>query len=98
MGALLGLLLGGLLFPVAGLLLGAGGGALVGRFMNLGVDGNFVKEVSASLQPGTSALFVLAHDANPAVVRAIMQEHPGKVLQTTLSPEAEESLKKAMQD
>lgn len=97
-GALLGLLLGGLLFPVGGLLLGAGGGALVGRFMNLGVDGNFVKEVSESLQPGSSALFVVAHDANPAVVRAIMEEHPGKVLQTTLSPEAEESLKKAMQD
>jgi uncharacterized membrane protein len=95
-GALLGLLLGGLLFPVAGLFLGAGGGALIGRFMNLGVDGDFVKEVSDSLQPGTSALFVLVHDANPAVVRAILAEHPGKVLQTTLSPEAEESLKKAL--
>lgn len=95
-GALLGLLLGGLLFPVAGLLVGAGGGALIGRFMNLGVDGKFVKEVSDSLQPGTSALFVLVHDANPDVVRAIMKEHPGKILQTTLSPEAEESLKKAM--
>jgi len=97
-GALLGLILGGLLFPVAGLLVGAGSGALVGRFMNLGVDGNFVKEVSESLQPGTSALFVLVHDANPAVVRAILQEHPGKVIQTTLSPEAEESLKKALGD
>jgi len=95
-GALLGLLLGGLLFPVAGLFLGAGGGALVGRFMNLGVDGDFVKEVSDSLQPGTSALFVLVHDANPAVVRAILQEHPGKVLHTTLTPEAEEALKKAL--
>lgn len=95
-GALLGLLLGGLVFPVAGILLGAGGGALMSRFMNLGVDGNFVKEVSDSLQPGTSALFVLVHDANPDVVRAIMKDHPGKILQTTLSPEAEESLKKAM--
>ena len=95
-GALLGLMLGGLLFPVAGLLVGAGGGALIGRFMNLGVDGDFVKEVSESLQPGTSALFVLVHDANPAVVRAILQEHPGKVIQTTLSPEAEKSLKKAL--
>lgn len=95
-GALLGLLLGGLLFPIGGLLLGASGGALVGKFMNLGVDGKFVKEVSESLQPGTSALFVLVHEANPDVVRAILQEHPGKVLQTTLSPEAEESLKKAL--
>jgi uncharacterized membrane protein len=95
-GALLGLLLGGFLFPFAGILLGAGGGALVGRFMNLGVDGDFVKEVSESLQPGTSALFVLVQDANPDVVRAILQEHHGKVLQTTLSPEAEENLIKAL--
>ena len=97
-GALLGLLLGGLMFPIAGLFIGAGGGALVGRFMKLGVDGNFVKEVSESLQPGTSALFVIVHDANPDVVQAILSEHPGKVLQTTLSPEAEESLKKALGD
>lgn len=96
-GALLGLMLGMLLFPVAGILIGAGGGALMARFMNLGVDGKFVKEVSDSLQPGTSALFVLIHDAQPDVVRAILKEHPGKVLHTTLSPEAEEALKKALE-
>ena len=95
-GALLGLMLGVFLFPVAGILIGAGGGALVGRFMKLGVDGDFVKDVSESLKPGTSALFVLVHDANPAVVRAVLEEHKGTVLQTTLSPEAEESLKKAL--
>ncbi len=95
-GALLGLMLGIFLFPVAGILIGAGGGALVGRLMNLGVDGDFVKDVSASLQPGTSALFVMVHDANPAVVRAVLEEHHGKVIQTTLSTEAEENLRKAL--
>jgi uncharacterized membrane protein len=95
-GALLGLMLGALLFPLAGVLIGAGGGALVGRFMNLGVDGDFVKDVAGSLQPGTSALFVLVRDANPSVVRAVLQEHHGKVLHTTLSPEAEESLINAL--
>ena len=95
-GALLGLMLGMFLFPLAGILIGAGGGALIGRMMNLGVDGKFVKEVADSLQPGTSALFVLVHDANPAVVRAVLEEHHGTVLQTTLSPEAEEALKKAL--
>jgi uncharacterized membrane protein len=96
-GALLGLMLGMFLFPVAGILIGAGGGALVGRFMKLGVDGDFVKEVSNSLQPGTSALFVVVRDANPAVVRAVLEEHHGKVLQTTLSSEAEENLIKALE-
>jgi len=95
-GALLGLMLGVFLFPVAGILIGAGGGALIARFMKLGVDGDFVKEVSDSLKPGTSALFVLVHDANPAVVRAVLEDHKGTVLHTTLSPEAEESLKKAL--
>jgi len=96
-GALLGLMLGIFIFPVAGLLIGAGGGALVGRLSHLGVDGDFVKEVSESLQPGASALFVLVRDANPAAVRAALEEHHGKVLQTTLSLEAEEALKKALE-
>jgi uncharacterized membrane protein len=95
-GALLGLLLGGLLFPIGGILLGAGGGALVGKHMDLGVDSKFIKEVSESIRPGTSALFVLVQDANPDVVRAILSEHHGKVLHTTLSEEAEESLKRAL--
>lgn len=95
-GALLGLLLGSILFPVGAFLLGAGGGALVGRLMKLGVDGDFVKEVSESLQPGTSALFVLAHDADPAVIRAALEDYHGTVIQTTLSEEAEESLKRAL--
>ena len=95
-GALLGLMLGVFLFPLTGILIGAGGGALLGRFMHLGVDGNFIKDVSDSLQPGTSALFVLVRDANPDVVRAVLQEHHGKVLHTTLSPEAEENLINAL--
>lgn len=95
-GALLGLLLGGLLFPFAGLLIGAGGGAIIGRFLDLGVDGKFVKDVSDSLQPGTSALFVLVRDADPAVVRAALEGHHGTIIQTTLSDEAEENLKKAL--
>ncbi len=95
-GALLGLLLGTIFFPIGGLLLGAGGGALVGRLMNLGVDGDFVKQVSESLTPGTSALFVLVDKADPAVVRAALEGHSGTIIQTTLSEEAEESLKKAL--
>lgn len=97
LGALLGLLLTFIAFPVAGILIGAGGGALVARMAHLGVDGKFVKEVGESLQPNTSALFVLVHDANPAVVRAALEEHHGKIIQTTLTPEAEEALAKALQ-
>ena len=38
----------------------------------------------------------LDRDANPDVVRAVLEEHHGKVLHTTLSPEAEENLQNAL--
>jgi uncharacterized membrane protein len=95
-GAALGLLLGIIAFPVAGLLLGGVGGALVGRLMNLGIDGKFVDQVSESLTPGSSALFVLVRDADPAVVRAALDGYKGTILQTTLSEEAEAALERAL--
>lgn len=71
-------------------------GALLGRFRNLGIDGTFVQQVSASLPPGTSALFMLIYDFDPEVVRVVLQEHHGHVLHTTLSPEAEATLKRSL--
>ncbi len=97
-GGLLGLLIGGILFPVGGLVFGLASGAVVGRFLNLGVDGKFVKEVGEEIKPGTSALFVLTSHENEAATLAILRQYQGKVLQTNLSSEAEESLKKALKD
>jgi uncharacterized membrane protein len=97
LGALVGILLGGIFMPVGGLLLGAGGGALIARLMHLGVDGDFVKEVGEQIQPGTSALFILGK-GDPNAVLGVLREHHGKVLQTTLSEEAEENLKQALGD
>ena len=97
-GGLLGLLIGSIFFPIGGLVLGLAGGALVGRMMNLGVDGKFVKQVEEEIRPGTSALFVLVGNADPAAELAILRQFKGKVLQTNLSSEAEESLRKALGD
>ena len=95
----LGLLLGTVFFPLGGLVLGLGGGALVGKAMDLGVDGKFVKDVGEKIEPGTSALFILAHDANTAGVLAVLREHKGgHVLQTTLDPEAEDAIRRALGD
>lgn len=97
-GGLLGLLIGTIFMPLGGLVLGLAGGALVGRTMNLGVDGKFVKEVEAALQPGASALFILASHENPTALMAILREFHGKVLQTTLDSDVEESLKRSLGD
>jgi len=94
----LGLLIGAIFFPIGGLVLGLAGGALVAKSMDLGVDGKFVDEVSEKIQPGTSALFILAEDANTAAILAVLREYEGHVLQTTLDTEAEEAIKKALHD
>ncbi len=97
-GGLLGLILGGIFFPIGALVLGLGGGALVGKLLDTGVDGKFVKEVGEEIKPGTSALFLLTSHENPAAEMAILRQFKGKVLQTNLSSEAEENLKKALKD
>lgn len=97
-GGLLGVLVGSIFFPLGGLVMGLGGGALVGRFMNLGVDGKFVKEVQEQIQPGTSALFILTGSENVGGELAILRQFKGKVLQTNLPTEQEEALRDALGD
>jgi uncharacterized membrane protein len=98
-GALGGALLGPLLlfmFPVVGIAAGALGGALVGKAMDLGVDQQFVKEVSAALKPGTSALFIMVRGDNPSPVIAALKPYKGTLYQTSFSTEAEESMKRVL--
>ena len=95
-GGFLGLLIGGLFFPVAGLLLGALGGALVGKLAAPGIDNNFVEDVTKDLKPGTSAIFFIVRDANPEYAIASLRPYKGNIYQTTLSPEAEEALREEL--
>ena len=95
-GGILGLIIGGLLFPIGGLILGAAGGAAFGKMMETGVDKKFVEDVSNSLQPGSSALFVTSSGADPAAVTAALQPFKGTVYHTNLSSEAEQSLRSAL--
>lgn len=97
-GGALGLLIGSIFFPLGGLVMGLAGGALVGRLMNLGIDGKFVKQVEEELQPGGSALFILTRQVDPTGVLAILRQFEGRVIQTNLSSEAEESLRRALGD
>ncbi len=95
-GGLLGLLLS-FLFPLAGIVVGAAGGALIGRMADLGIDQQFVKDVSTSLQPNSSALFVIVRDANPDIVIAALEPYQGTLYHTTLDPTVEAELREPLE-
>ena len=95
-GGFLGLLIGSVFFPIAGLVIGALAGGLMGKSMDLGVDQKFVKEVSKDIQPGTSALFFIVRDAEPDVAVAALRPYKGTVRHTTFPPEAEGELRRIL--
>jgi uncharacterized membrane protein len=57
----------------------------------------FMKELSETFTPGTSALFVLFHKAAPDKVLEGLKGFKGKVLQTSLSKDKEEELRKVLE-
>ena len=100
-GALIGGLVGVMvffLFPIAGITLGALGGAAVGKSLGRGIDKNFVKQTSEALTPGKSALIMFARDDDPAAIVAAFRPYKGTVFQTSVSPELEEQLKSVLKD
>ena len=95
-GGLLGLLIAGFLFPLAGIAIGAAGGALVGKSLHTGVDKEFVIEVRNSLQPGNSAiLFIVSHE-NVGILISALEPYRGKMYQCSFDSEEEEQLRKAL--
>lgn len=84
------------LFPVVGTVAGAAVGGVIGSKFAGGVDKEFVKQLSADLQNGHSALFLLVKGGNPDAAVAAMRPFEGTVHQTTLSPDLEASLREAL--
>jgi uncharacterized membrane protein len=100
-GAVGGAVLGPLLmfmFPIAGIAVGAGLGALVGKLFGTGVDQKFVRDVSQGLTPGSSAIFFLVAEGDAGQVRAAVEPYKGTVYQTTVSTELEDQLKDALKE
>ena len=94
-GGFLGLLLGLVFFPLAGLAIGMAAGALIGRSLGQHVDRKLVEDVTADLGPDTSALFVIGTGSAAAVVGAL-EPYKGKIYQTTLDTEAESQIQAAL--
>ena len=96
LGAGLAMLIGGLVFPVVGIAIGAAVGAAIGAVTGSGVDGRFVKEVEQTLEPGTSALFIVTQQLDQGLLVAALRQHSGRVIQTTVDPELETALSNAL--
>lgn len=98
-GAFWGLLIGFIfLIPIVGVAIGAASGAIVGHFAKYGISKEFMGQINDAIQPGQSALFVLAEDVKiDRVVPMLTQYHP-RVLRTSLSTEQEAKLKEAFGD
>ncbi|HVW93949.1 MAG TPA: DUF1269 domain-containing protein [Devosia sp.] len=97
-GSLVGLLF---LSPVAGAILGgavgAGSGALAGSLVDYGIDDNLIKEIAQTIQPNSSALFLLVRKAQPEKVLAELGEvHGARIIRSSLSSEDERKLQAAI--
>jgi uncharacterized membrane protein len=94
-GGLIGYLLMAPLFGVAAGAL-AGGAIWKSMFGDAGVAEDFVKELSANLEPGRGALIFLARELDPEKVLPQIREH-GHLIHTTLSPAVEAQLDAALE-
>jgi uncharacterized membrane protein len=91
-GALFGLLLG-LLFFVPGMaLLGGALGALIGTFNRSGVNAEFRSRVEHLLEPGHSAVVIMASKITEDKFASAMQPFGGTILKTSLSESDEKEL------
>jgi uncharacterized membrane protein len=92
-GSLIGLIF---LNPLLGLAVGATAGAVSGTLTDVGIDDKFMKDLATTMQPGSSALFVLARRATPDKVLEEIKGTGGTILQTSLSHDDETKLQAAL--
>jgi uncharacterized membrane protein len=97
-GAFWGMLVGFLfLAPWLGAAIGAGTGALMGRFTDYGIDDDFIKKVGNEINPGNSAAFFLIVKSTPDKLLEELHKFAGAtVLKTSLSAAEEAKLNEAL--
>jgi hypothetical protein len=75
---------------------GAGSGALAGSLGDYGIDDDLIRSIGDTLQPNTSALFVLVRKVQPEKVLAELSGFKGRVIRSSLSPDQEQRLQAAL--
>lgn len=95
-GGVIGLLGGGL---VKGALLGAAGGAAAGKYVDLGLDDDFLQSVGESLGAGSSAIVALVDFENADAAMAELEQYEGgNIIRHTLSDDVYRQLSEAVED
>lgn len=95
-GGVLGLLGGGLLGKA---ILGAVGGAVAGKYIDLGLEDEFLKEIGDNLGPGSSAVVALVDfEQVDQAMEELDKFEGGTILRHTLSPEVYRKLSESIED
>ena len=68
----------------------------VGALGDVGINDQFMKDLAATMQPNTSALFVLVRNATPDKVLEQVKGSGGTSLKTSLSHDDEAKLQAAL--
>jgi len=96
-GALWGTLIGFIfLAPLVGTALGAASGALGGRFTDIGINDQFMKDAASALQPNSAGLFLLIRKMTTDKVLADLKGVGGTLIKTSFDETKEEQLREAL--
>jgi len=97
-GGFWGLLIGILfLNPLIGVAVGSASGALGGALTDVGINDAFMRDLSATIEPGNGALFLLVREMTSDKVLKRIQDFGGVVLKTSLDETKEQVLRDALQ-
>jgi uncharacterized membrane protein len=91
-GATFGLLIGLLFFVPGMVLLGGTIGALMGKFSKSGINAEFRSRVEHLIEPGHSAVVIMASKVTEDRFAAAMQPFGGTILKTSMSESDEKEL------
>jgi uncharacterized membrane protein len=87
------MLLGG---PIGGVIAGTAVGAISGKMKDLGIDDDFIEQISQGLPPNSSALFLMGKATDQEKMLEKLRPYKALVAVTTLDEEKEKALKQAL--
>ncbi len=89
-GALIGLIF---LSPWLGMAAGGLAGALAGKFTDIGIDDDFIREVGENVKPGHSALFMLIENWENSKSLRLLADFDAVIIHTTMPADEEARLR-----